>query len=333
MAKNSKIIEMSPSQKFKEFLARLDNAHGLKPAFVKKSLMQPWWELSFVKDEQGWLESTLYLGRLLGLPTKAALTPGAKIKSKSSSYKCKTSAGVAASEYEAAALVARAYATIAITASPGNATAPKSALDLRKFILKRFPVINLENTARTLWSVGIPVLHLWHGNLKTPHGFVFRLAGRYAIVLMRKKQHGGWLLFDLLHEVGHIGLGHLSEDCYIADRIDEGATAKDEAQANEYAREVLTRSSLRPTPIPNLGNRSCIRTAREMGTQFKIDPQWPIITSGGQTLPWAAVQASLNSAWPADNAVGTLKKALSDCADWDSLSRPDREFLGNLVGE
>lgn len=63
--------------------------------------------------------------------------------------------------------------------------------------------------------------------MRRPSGHYFNSGEKY-----------GFMLFDLAHELGHIAKGHLkasAEGVFVDRKIDSGATADLEGEANSYA--------------------------------------------------------------------------------------------------
>lgn len=97
----------------------------------------------------------------------------------------------------------------------------------------------LGGTLEYLWSHNVIVLPLLDEGAF--HGALWKIRGRYVIVLKQKTLLESRWLYDLLHEVGHAACGHVTgEEAIVEDgEISPEARGTEEEQANEWAEDAL----------------------------------------------------------------------------------------------
>lgn len=117
---------------------------------------------------------------------------------------------------------------------------PTDADEVRREILASFGSITFENVLRYTWSHGIPVLPL--KDTGAFHGACWRHEGRNVIVLKQATKSLARWLFDLLHELWHIGQEPDKDELSV---IEESETAlarresEEEQAASQYAGDVV----------------------------------------------------------------------------------------------
>jgi transcriptional regulator with XRE-family HTH domain len=90
------------------------------------------------------------------------------------------------------------------------------------------------------WDCGVLVLPLRDAG--SFHGAVWNIGGRFVIVLKQTTPLASRWLYDLLHEIGHIACGHVTEDAVLIEAAEISPAihaTKDEDEANEWAEDVL----------------------------------------------------------------------------------------------
>ena len=80
---------------------------------------------------------------------------------------------------------------------------------IRKAIIRTYGAVNLENTLRYIWGLGIPVIPLFDAGAF--HGACWYESDRSVIILKQRTKYQGRWLFDLCHELGHVAK-HMSKD-------------------------------------------------------------------------------------------------------------------------
>lgn len=80
---------------------------------------------------------------------------------------------------------------------------PSDPIHVREEILTSFGDITFENVLHYVWNLGIPVLPL--NDPGAFHGACWRIGGRNVIVIKQQTGSKSRWLFDLLHELWHVG--------------------------------------------------------------------------------------------------------------------------------
>jgi transcriptional regulator with XRE-family HTH domain/Zn-dependent peptidase ImmA (M78 family) len=139
-----------------------------------------------------------------------------------------------------------AYANyLAVVALKGARSLPKAdvptdAAAMRRRIQESYKTVDLKSTLHIAWDLGVVVLPL--RDRGTFHGACWRYEGRNAIVLKQNSRHEARWLFDLLHELFHVGqrpevqtLEVIEADETSADR----RNSEEEIAASQFAGEVV----------------------------------------------------------------------------------------------
>ena len=99
--------------------------------------------------------------------------------------------------------------------------------------------MTLASTLRYLWDHNVVVLPLRDEGAF--HGAVWKIRGRFVIIVKQKTALEARWLFDLLHEAGHAASGHVTDDTALIEvqPISPGARGNEEEEANEWAEDAL----------------------------------------------------------------------------------------------
>jgi transcriptional regulator with XRE-family HTH domain len=99
--------------------------------------------------------------------------------------------------------------------------------------------ITFESVIRFLWDCGIIVLPL--ADAGGFHGAVWKISGRFVMVLKQATPLESRWLYDALHESGHIRNGDVTDGCSLIEvqEISPEARGKEEKAANEWSENVL----------------------------------------------------------------------------------------------
>jgi transcriptional regulator with XRE-family HTH domain len=139
-----------------------------------------------------------------------------------------------------------AYANyLAVIALKGAGSLPKyeipiDAATMRRCIIERRGEVDLKNTLHLVWDLGVVVLPL--RDRGTFHGACWRYDGRNAIVLKQTSRHETRWLFDLLHEVFHVGQRPESDTLEVIETDEtsiERRTSDEEVAASQFAGDVI----------------------------------------------------------------------------------------------
>ena len=209
-------------------------------------------------------------------------------------------------------------------------TTPQEA---RTNILQDHELITFEALIRLCWSLNIPVAHLASAPSHSPHAMAVNVDGRCAIVLFRNNKHQGWHLFDLAHELGHIMLGHVKPGQAVSDCGDSEIDPEEEYQANKYAFELFTDTSMSLSMKRIVNGETLLAACKNASTVYKVDPQW-LICSVCYNWPkkYHGVGGNaLKLGWPEDDALGLVETILSEKMKKLEVSRMHQAMIGSLA--
>lgn len=99
--------------------------------------------------------------------------------------------------------------------------------------------MTFEKVVRFLWDCGIAVLPL--ADAGGFHGAVWKISGRYVMVLKQGTPLESRWLYDALHESGHIKNGDVTDDQALVEdqEISPESSVPEEESANEWAEDTL----------------------------------------------------------------------------------------------
>ena len=202
-------------------LYRRLRAVGLTKPYVRKTILPDWWDDRAADNPAGYAEGLTYLSRHSGLDL-ATLRDSAKPVAFRDFGVCKFKMSKNATEDDLAlarAIATRAAQLVNVATSEAVQPLPTSASQIRREIIGQGePWVSLSNLVDYSWSLGIPVIHLSSfPDAKRPDGLAACVKGRPVIVLCKKDNYSAGLLFILAHELGHIALGHITDDGVLID--------------------------------------------------------------------------------------------------------------------
>lgn len=234
---------------FSDVMARLRDL-GMTPAQVR-ALLPAWWEPAVTKTPSGVWETSLLLGRRLGLDAVAlakgqvAQLPGL------SPPRFKHTVRVTPSQLGPATMIASSLAKAVIAALPDRPTIRgASAEDVRAQILQTAGArIDFNSLVEFAWKHGIPIIPLPNlpRGIRKMDAAAINVGSRPVIVIARRTDSKAWLSFLLAHELGHVCLGHVPEngslvEGSITDSAEFDAQSQidtQEQEANEFAHTLL----------------------------------------------------------------------------------------------
>jgi len=110
---------------------------------------------------------------------------------------------------------------------------------LHESLTKADEPMTFARTLHYLWNHNIVVLPLRDEGAF--HGAVWKIRGRFVIIVKQKTSLESRWLYDLLHEGGHIASGHVTDDvALIEDQpISPETRGNEEEEANEWAEDAL----------------------------------------------------------------------------------------------
>ena len=313
---------------------------GYRKGFVE-SLLPDWWDDDLASSPSGLQQTAIILSRLLGVSAKTLWTPDAEIElSTPENKKFKRRNGSRKEDLSIACAISYAVGKLALGGLSSECTDKglMDAAELRQSVLEDQPWVGLDDLLGYCKDKGILVLHLTHfpRGVKKMEGLAFSIAGGPVIVLTQARKWG-FLLFDLAHEIGHITLGHVTDDSMLVDqKIDQDSDDEDEKAANRFALELLTGDpDCRIVPAGrNLTGSELATAAQRFGREKRVHPAH-VALNYSYTQKHCGVAANalneLQGDAPTDQEL--IRKALFESMDSDKISEDDLTALKRYCGE
>ncbi|MGZ8915190.1 MAG: ImmA/IrrE family metallo-endopeptidase [Methylobacter sp.] len=313
---------------------------GYNPKYIK-SLLPDWWDNEIAETPAGLQQVSLILGQTFGIRAETLWTENAEPDlNLPKGIRFKRRENIVDDDLNVACAVARSLARIVLKVFP---TKPRpdfypDAGVLRKQLLVGKKWITFHDVLIYCLNLGIAVIHLHHLPIKAKkmEGLAFEQSGRPVIVLTQNHPHG-YALFDLVHELGHITLGHVTAEHSIVDqKIDAEADDEDERAANRFALELLTgdpECKIVPTGR-NLNGDELATAAIHYGEKNQIDPLHIILNYAYSKNHWGAANAAINQI--AKNTATDqeiLRTALLQSLELDNLSEDEYILLQTHLKE
>ena len=220
-------------------------AAGVRESLFYKILSPPAFAALWGNSQniQSFVHALRELSKVLGL-TVENLLKADPLPALASPAKFKTSANAETKAVNAYAVYAHYVAGVIAAALPVRCLEPlpSSWADMRDLIIENYGDITYSNTLRQIWRCGVIVIPM--PNSGSFHGAVWKIKGTFVIVLKQTTDRPARWLFDMLHELAHVILGHVAEDRAIIEShaIENKVTDPgddEELAANEWARNVL----------------------------------------------------------------------------------------------
>lgn len=116
---------------------------------------------------------------------------------------------------------------------------PQSWQEFTRQLMLEDGNFELENILNLAWKCGVIVIPMSGKN--SMHGAVWKINGRFIIVLKQTNSGTARWIFDLLHELAHISLGHVTEDQGVIEETEIAFDSEDpdEIAANDWAESCL----------------------------------------------------------------------------------------------
>ncbi|WP_312935247.1 ImmA/IrrE family metallo-endopeptidase [Pseudomonas sp.] len=316
------------------------HSHGLSRRNLA-GLMPEWWSAEVEASPGAAQRAKIYLARALSLQIRAfSENPPRVAFDLPDQKRFKLSAKTSEDDVAVAVALAKSASRIALNAmDSGYSQLPASAAEIRARILTGGALwVGLEQILDLCWATGIPVLHLASPLLgrKKMDGIAMSIKGRPSIVLSNVRKQG-FLLFHLAHELGHIALGHLSENGAIVDdeikndECEEGRNFQ-EIEADRFAIELLTGNADTRLTLPRLIQaRPLADTAVQFGKERQIDPTHAVLNVAHyapKLFPLCVSAVKVISGESTDQAI-VRERALGNLAD--GLDPDSEHMLRNLI--
>ncbi|CAI3134524.1 ImmA/IrrE family metallo-endopeptidase [Acinetobacter baumannii] len=307
------------------------------PQKTIKQLLPEWWNDDIAKTPAGLQEASLILSKYLSI-RYSSLVGEAEPCFNLPQHKFKHAKNVQEHDLNKAVALSSLAGRLTLEAydSPLAQLESLSAQSIRETLLSRnFPWINFNILLDYCWEIGIPVIFV--ENLPSPkmQGLALQLHSRPVIILTSKHKHG-YLVFHLAHELGHIILGHVTNDHWVIDeKINEHSDEDIEQAANKFALELLTASGDAAYKSQSkLYPNTLASSALSVGRDHKVDP-FHIVLNYGHTnkcMPTAnsACQTLVKKLSLSESDQEIAKSTFMQYVDVDRLN--DEKALRHLIG-
>ncbi len=307
------------------------------PKTTVKNLLPEWWSDDIAKTPAGFQEASLILSKYLSI-RYSSLVGDAEPSFIFPSHKFKHARNIQEKDLSKAVALSSLAGRLTLEAYEANVLNLKeiSAKNIRETLLARnVPWVDFNTLLDYCWEIGIPVIFI--KNLPSPkmQGLALQLHGKPVIILTSNHQHG-YLVFHLAHELGHIVLGHVTNEEWVIDKtITEANDDNQEVAANQFALEILTgKSDAAYRSEYRLYPNTLAASALSVGRENKIDPMHIVLnygyTNNCMSIASAACKSLAKSLNIRESDSDIAKSTFMQYVDVDSLD--DEKALRHLIG-
>jgi Zn-dependent peptidase ImmA (M78 family) len=169
------------------------------------------------------------------------------------------------------------------------------------------------------------------------HAMVIEDGGRHAILLGKDASYPAPIAFTLAHELGHIGLDHISGVSALVD-LEDPATSQNkddqEKSADEYALTLLTG---RPHPkietnIDSFNAPALAKAVIDAAPEYGIEPGTLALCLAYQRGMWPVAMSALKFIYGrAAPAWQTVNDIADSYLQWDEISVEAGDFVRNVM--
>lgn len=313
--------------------ARL-NAAGISTGFARK-VLPAWWDNAVARELSGLQQAQMYFARSFNIDLASLAQPKGALKFLGAERKFKLNKNVAEEAVSTSAHFATAMAKVALQGfAKAQTTVPADPIALRTELLKHHSCVSLAALLDWCLKAGIPVLHIDKLPGKKMTGLVVREDDRFAIVLS-KKGTPAHHVFHLAHELGHIALGHLQGNGFVADESIGGADTldADEKEADAYAIRLLNGkdAAYRASSALRSG-KQLFTAALAMSKQEKIDVGHIILNYGFAQKNMGMAAMALRSIPGEADGSNVINEAFFKALNTNALSEDQQDLLHTATG-
>jgi hypothetical protein len=217
-----------------------------------------------------------------------------------------------------------------------------NAIELREIILREQPYVRLLDLLSVCWSIGIPVVHLrvFPTLRKRMAAMSVQIDGRYVILLGKDSMYPPHVAFYLAHELGHVALGHLSQDSAIVDLetavLSVPGEDPDEASADRFALQLLTGLG-EPRVLPKSKSYNANQLAHAVlnaSPGLRIEPGTLALCFGYSTGQWVKANAAMKRIYSSPMSVWSeINKVAVNHLDLSLIPDDARSYVRAALGE
>jgi len=286
----------------RDLYGRLDTV-GYERRFVRAHMLPEWWDDSLAQIPANRALAEAAISRVLGLTIKDLRNPNSPLRLPSiNTFRLKQRRGSRPTESLPALVLAQRVA-VAVTQALGDVPpfrSTRSADQMRKAILARHELVDLESLLDEAWARGIAVMHMAElpRRGKKFDGMAMFCGKTPVVVLASGRPGPPWIAFHLAHELGHIMGGHVKRgERPLADGdLDKLSADDDERQANRFACTLLTgHEELDLRPKRGMTADRLAASAMEFGRKHKIDAGTVALIYGRQAQRMPVAQIALKT--------------------------------------
>lgn len=199
------------------------------------------------------------------------------------------------------------------------------------------PGVSFSSAVQACWDHGIAVVHIsnFPNGCKKPDAMAMLVEDRPVIVITKVRHSAAWMIFYLIHEMGHFHHGHVSGS---EPRIDEKvnfAEAEDpeEREANHYAAEVILGCPRVIWPKARFTGETLAKSSKEIGKKFGIAPSALVLSYAYQEGEWGLGNQALQILEKTEpDPIVTINRIARDRLDWTDVSEENREWFALMTG-
>lgn len=329
---------MASTQPMARLYARLNDV-GFPPDYIRAYVLPSWWDDHLGSNPAGHLHAAGLISRNLRLELDSLLDDRAEIVYREvSQQRMKLRQGLSGHDlFQAKCICSRAAEIACDTVSVGCRLIPQDASEIRREILGTgVRRVDLPSLLRYSWDHGIPVVHIqgFPDGAKKMDGMAAIIDGRPVTVLCKVSKYPAWHVFILAHELGHIALGHLSNNTVLADEaVSEDSPDAGESAANDFAVELLTGDpAYRYAPMRNHTGAGLAAHAKVRGEQDMVDPGVVALNYGRHKKMWGAAGKALQYLEPGSDAPCMVREEALRRLRLDELTEDEHDFFTAVTG-
>ncbi|MCU7872089.1 MAG: hypothetical protein KZQ91_05030 [Candidatus Thiodiazotropha sp. (ex Lucinoma borealis)] len=325
----------------KEFKTRLSETTGLSDSAISAAWPE-WWSDAADVSPSAQAELRFSIARKLGLDPTSLLDEGSPHFIWDDSAKYKNFTGDTKRERPAITSFGVSLSRMVVKGvSDQFELVGMTATKLRESLLAKQPFVRLQDLLVLLWGIGVPVIHLRvHPlNAKRICAMAVRVGKRSAILLAKDSQYPAPIAFHLAHEIGHIALGHVTDDGGLVDMEDtaEHVNSDDpeETAADRYALELLTGDPNFDVVKQGQGHnpKQLALESLQKGPQSQIEPGTLALCYGHTTGEWGTAQAALSHIYSKPIPVWEVVNMIANQQiHWDALNDENTSFVKAVMG-
>ncbi|MES0489572.1 MAG: hypothetical protein ABUK01_06260 [Leptospirales bacterium] len=191
---------------------RLKNEVGLSKIFIKAKILPEWWDDEIADNQTGYAEAVGYIAKHTGIIFDSLMDVNYPITFPNIATRFYKSNELSEADIDLAKKIAIGVADLIASAiKKPYLPIPKNYIEIRESVLKSEHSVFFQSLLNWCWSHGIAVISIrnFPKGAKKMKAMISFTKENPVIVLCDGHQYNAWLLFHLVHEIGHLALGHV----------------------------------------------------------------------------------------------------------------------------